>query len=219
MSDTQNVLNPDVKVQGHATELVNKFAAGIYEVMRESVKIDKARNNVASHLMDIARETGDRALFDKASKTAEAIWRNKTKGLSLPKSFVQARSDIRRFMANNISFTKDEVVDGVAKKVARTYSEMGKAYRLDKAKSDKETLGQIEQERRAKAPGAVKLEALIKLIVTAPGMTDEFQGECASILRNAFEEWRESHPIPEKSEDGNEEQDDEDDVIQLQAVG
>lgn len=207
------------QVQGHSTDEVNKFAAGIYEVMREAVKVDKARNNVASHLMDIARETNDRGLFDKASKTAEAIWRTKTKGLKLPKAFVQARSDIRRFMANNIDFFKSEIVDGVVTKVPRTYSEMGKAYRTDKAKHDKETLGQIEAERKEKAPGAVQLEAMVKLIQTAPGMTDTFQGECAVILRDTFEKWREENPIPEKVEGEGQPESEDDDIIQLQATG
>ena len=205
-------------VQGHATDDVNRFAASIYEVMREAVKVDKARNNVASHLMDIARETNDRALFDKSAKTAEAIWRNKTKGLSLPKAFVQARSDIRRFMANGIDFFKTEIVNEEVTKVPRTYSEMGKAYRLDKTKSDKETLGQIELERREKAPGAVQLEGMVRLIQTAPGMQDGFQAECAALLRGAFETWREEHPIPEKAEGEQDNAEADDDVIQLQAV-
>ena len=205
-------------VQGHATDTVNKFAASIYEVMRESIKVDKARNNVATHLMNIARDTADRALFDKASKTAEAIWRNKTKGLKLPKAFIQARSDIRRFMANNIDFYKSEVVDGEVKKTPRTYSEMGKAYRLDKSKHDKETLGQINAERQLASPGAVQFEGMYEHIVKAPGMTDAFLGECAALLRTTFETWREENPIPEKAE-GEGTEAETDDVIQLQATG
>ena len=184
--------------QGHATEEINRVAVQIYDVMKEGQKVDKARNNVAGHLLDIARDTGDRPLFDKASKTAEAIWRSKTKGAKLPKSFVQARSDIKRFFDNGIAFYNEVVKDGAITKTPRTFSEMGKAYRLDKAQADKEHEKSVEADKPA---GQKAFESAVTLITTAKGMTDEFLQEVAELIGNAYIEWREEHPAPEEKAD------------------
>lgn len=193
----ENASKPVVD-NAEANKRVDSVAASIYDVMREAIKVDKARNNVASHLLTIAREAADRVLFAKASKTAEAIWRNKTKGLKLPKAFIQARSDINRFFLNEISFYSRKVKDdSTIEETPRTYSEMGKAYRKEKAESDTQEKNKVEAEKPA---GMREYEGMYGLILTAPGIQDAFLHECAVLLREAFTAWRENNPAPAKGE-------------------
>ena len=176
------------------TDNVEVVREHVLEVIHKAVRADgsmnKARAGVSEGLMQIARECSDVTEFNQACIQAEAKWKAEKRGNKhLPKSYVQARSDIRRMYAEEITFT-----DGEGK--AKTYSQA----KNEAAKTRKKAVTEARAEAEKARPEYLKqFDQLFTLIQATKD--EELITSVTRASAEIYREFLESHPQSAEGEE------------------
>ena len=208
MTDTQTEVGKEVELDVNQ-QRVNTLATEIVKIIGEGVKVEKAQAGVYNLLLDIARKCANRVEFTKASDIAEREWKRarerRKESTTLPKAFVQARSNIKRFYDYQLPFVeKTKLESGAVVERPLNYNQVDKAYRLEKEKRKKmhdAEANAAEAEALKKQPGKTAFIGMYNAIMSAKGMTDQALNQFALNMRRDFEAWREENPIQEEPQE------------------